>query len=332
MEDAANIPFGMQMGVEYELGMEGSTGGLATAGAGKVPARGATLATGSAQVKWKDERFYAGVDLVRAAVGSHDPEHEDDAMIGMLLDRFSWDMPKVIERYETSLRRRSELGLAAIKKDILDNQLNETNFPHAAEVARLMPTFASTSQERLDLISTGAGTLMINGQQVEHGNVIGCFELRYGQGDVANAGQSVTVTPEEFALYMTYVTAWRWIECEKYVRTHGDFGFWSLIHDLSCPKGIISLYGRCRSLIGDYISPVEDACAGLFPPMVQKILIINVPRLFAPVWAAVSMFLPQHHKDRIILLSTSNSTVAEIGKYVPEKHLPPHILETKTGA
>lgn len=43
-------------------------------------------------------------------------------------------------------------------------------------------------------------------------------------------------------------------------------------------------------------SQVEEACGGLFPPMVQKILIINVPTLFSPVWSVVSAFLPQQHK------------------------------------
>lgn len=54
-------------------------------------------------------------------------------------------------------------------------------------------------------------------------------------------------------------------------------GFWSMIHDCSCPAGYASLWSRMRSLLGAYMPPVEEACAGLFPPMVQKILIINVP-------------------------------------------------------
>jgi hypothetical protein len=60
---------------------------------------------------------------------------------------------------------------------------------------------------------------------------------------------------------------------------------------------------------------------------VQKILIINVPRLFAPAWSVISRLLPQHHKDRIVLLTTSKTSAEEIGKYVPEKYLPPHLKE-----
>ena len=56
----------------------------------------------------------------------------------------------------------------------------------------------------------------------------------------------------------------------------------------SCPAGYVSLWSRMRSLMGQYMPPVEEACAGLFPPMVQKILVINVPRIFGPACAPMS--------------------------------------------
>ena len=49
-----------------------------------------------------------------------------------------------------------------------------------------------------------------------------------------------------------------------------------MIHDLSCPSGFTSLWMRARSIFGTYFSHTESACAGLFPPMVDKILVINV--------------------------------------------------------
>ena len=193
-----------------------------------------------------------------------------------------------------------------------------------------------------------------------------------------------------------YVTQWRWIQCERYAREHGELGFWSMMHDLSCPSGFTSLWSRTRSIFHTYLKPVrcwrshcaacgcrahapaallqlkpcmsplhshtlprqvEESCSGLFPPMVQKILIINVPALFSPVWSVVSAFLPQQHKvsfglpcvgsacgvassallkplfsgghlctqERIVLLTTSESTAKELTKYMPEEHLPPHI-------
>ena len=74
---------------------------------------------------------------------------------------------------------------------------------------------------------------------------------------------------------------------------------------------------RARSIIGQYMTPVEEACAGLFPPMVQKILIINVPRLFAPVWSVISYMLPEHHKERIVLLTTAKTSTEELKKARP---------------
>lgn len=38
-----------------------------------------------------------------------------------------------------------------------------------------------------------------------------------------------------------------------------------------------------------------------------------------------SLAFLQHHKDRIVLLTTSRSTEAEIGKYLPPEHMPPHV-------
>ena len=85
--------------------------------------------------------------------------------------------------------------------------------------------------------------------------------------------------------------------------------------------------GASRILLSrpQYMPPVEEACAGLFPPMVQKILIINVPRIFKPAWSVISSLLPKHHQDRIVLLTTSYTNADEVGKYVPAKHLPPHL-------
>ena len=59
--------------------------------------------------------------------------------------------------------------------------------------------------------------------------------------------------------------------------------------------------------------------------MVHKILIINVPQMFSPIWSAISLILPEQHKERIVLLSTSKTTPAELCKYMPSEHLPPHV-------
>lgn len=96
-----------------------------------------------------------------------------------------------------------------------------------------------------------------------------------------------------------------------------------MVHDLSCPSGFMSLWSKARSVFNKYLSPVEEACGGLFPPMVQKILVVNVPVLFSPIWSVVSTFLPSQHKERIVLLSTSRTTPAELQKYMPAEHLPP---------
>ena len=94
------------------------------------------------------------------------------------------------------------------------------------------------------------------------------YELRYGQGDNTT---SELVTPAEFTTYMLFVTQWRWIQCERYTRRHGELGWrtslplaapqprgrravanaparptrrhWSMIHDMSCPDGFFSLWG-----------------------------------------------------------------------------------------
>ena len=52
--------------------------------------------------------------------------------------------------------------------------------------------------------------------------MIGSYELRYGQGDNTT---SELVTPAEFTTYMLFVTQWRWIQCERYTRRHGELGW-----------------------------------------------------------------------------------------------------------
>jgi hypothetical protein len=213
-----------------------------------------------------------------------------------LLDRYSWDQKKVCELYRKSVERRKALGLDAIKHDIVHNSLELETLPHAAEVRQVISVNGSCSLDKpakTSLGKPGETDCLIDGKSVKYGDVIGCYELRYGHGKPASAdhpddatgglassggeGSSARqVSPQQFTKYMVYVTQWRWLQCEDYIRRHGELGFWSMIHDCSCPQGYMSLWSRMRSLLGQYMPPVEDACAGLFPPMVQKILIINV--------------------------------------------------------
>ncbi|KAL1520631.1 hypothetical protein AB1Y20_022205 [Prymnesium parvum] len=275
-------------------------------------------------VQWADPRFAPAVDSVRAACNvSH---RDDDAIIGMMLDRFGWDQQKVVEMYQQSVARRAQMGMNAIREDIQTNGLTLEQFPHHHEVGRVIPIFASTSLERPAVSAGAEKSVVVDGKTVVAGDVIGCYEMRYGQGESTD---QTTVTPQQFTKYMLYVTQWRWLQCEAYIQRHGRLGFWSMIHDLSCPYSFFTLWGRARSIFTSYMNPVEESCAGLFPPMVQKILIINVPSLFGPIWSVISPFLPQHHKDRIVLLTTSNSTEAEVSKYMPSEHMPPHLKPQK---
>jgi len=285
-------------------------------------------------VKWKDPRFQPAIEKVRSECGI--ANHEDDPMIGMLLDRYSWDHGKVVELYKTSLARREALGVAKVKDDIVKGGLGLDQLPHAQSIRSVFRVNGASSVEKPEPCgaSSSSPDVEINGRKVAYGDVIGCYELRYGHGSAgasasapAAADEPPPVTPAEFTKYMVYVTQWRWLQCEEYIRRHGELGFWSMIHDISCPAGYYALWGRMRSLLGQYMPPVEEACAGLFPPMVQKILIINVPRIFSPAWSIISTFLPKHHQDRIVLLSTSYTSAEEVSKYVPPQHMPPHLKQ-----
>ena len=218
-----------------------------------------------AEPPWRDSRFPASVEAVRKACGVPAHDHEDDVMIGMMLDRFGWDHAKVEDAYAYSRRRREDLGLAQIKRRILVDGLALQQFPHHNEVGNVIPIFASTSLDRRP--SGGEPSSSAAGAEREaHG--IGSYELRYGQG--ANT-TSELVTPAEFTTYMLFVTQWRWIQCERYTRRHGELGWrtslplaapqprgrravanaparptrrhWSMIHDMSCPDGFFSLWG-----------------------------------------------------------------------------------------
>ena len=100
-----------------------------------------------AEPPWRDSRFPASVEAVRKACGVPAHDHEDDVMIGMMLDRFGWDHAKVEDAYAYSRRRREDLGLAQIKRRILVDGLALQQFPHHNEVGNVIPIFASTSLE-----------------------------------------------------------------------------------------------------------------------------------------------------------------------------------------
>ena len=101
-----------------------------------------------AEPPWRDSRFPASVEAVRKACGVPAHDHEDDVMIGMMLDRFGWDHAKVEDAYAYSQRRREDLGLAQIKRRILVDGLALQQFPHHNEVGNVIPIFASTSLDR----------------------------------------------------------------------------------------------------------------------------------------------------------------------------------------
>ena len=194
----------------------------------------------ASSVPWKQARFYHGVERVRDMCGVPKGDRGDDAVIGMMLDRFGWDYERTAEMYQVSVRRRKELGMAAIKDDIVSQQLSVEDFPHHRDVMPVIPVFASTSLEPPTAAAAAAA---------EPGSlpVIGCYELRYGQGD-PDRRESSLVTPSDFTRYMLYVTQWRWLQCERYAQRHGEIGLWSMVHDLSCPSGFFSLWSRARSV------------------------------------------------------------------------------------
>eukprot|EP00966_Prymnesium_polylepis_P156479 3615410-Prymnesium_polylepis.1 len=132
-----------------------------------------------------------------------------------MLDRFAWDHQKVVDIYKKSVDRRSQLGLKAIRDDIQSNQLALDHFPHHKDVGQVIPIFASTSLERPVPVAEAETSVLVEGKKIAAGDVIGCYEMRYGQGE--STAESSTVTPQEFTKYMLYVTQWRWMQCEAYI-------------------------------------------------------------------------------------------------------------------
>ena len=190
-----------------------------------------------------------------------------------LLDRYSWDEKRVVELYRRSVERRKDLGMDAVKREIQRDNLQLDSLPHAKEVRSVISVNGSSSLEKVVKSprgGSGSDGVVIDGKQVAYGDVIGCYEMRYGHGKPAtgagggglastSSSESNAVSPDQFTRYMVYVTQWRWLQCEDYIRRHGELGFWSMIHDCSCPQGYVSLWSRMRSLLNQYMPPVEEA-------------------------------------------------------------------------
>ena len=99
------------------------------------------------KVQWKDARFEPAIAKVRAACGLSENDYEDDPMIGMLLDRYSWDQAKVVELYKRSLERRLALGVSKIKEDIVRGGLGLDDLPHARAVKGVVRVNGTSSLE-----------------------------------------------------------------------------------------------------------------------------------------------------------------------------------------
>ena len=89
------------------------------------------------RVPWRNPRFDPAIDRVRHACGVAEHDREDDALIGMLLDRFKFDHSKVVDMYRKSSARRDELGMREIKNNILANNLRLEHFPHHLDVGKV---------------------------------------------------------------------------------------------------------------------------------------------------------------------------------------------------
>ena len=89
------------------------------------------------RVPWRNPRFDPAIDRVRHACGVAEHDREDDALIGMLLDRFKFDHSKVVDMYRKSSARRDELGMREIKDNILANNLRLEHFPHHLDVGKV---------------------------------------------------------------------------------------------------------------------------------------------------------------------------------------------------
>ena len=51
----------------------------------------------------------------------------------------------------------------------------------------------------------------------------------------------------------------------------------------------------------------------------------TLPWTVSPVWAVISRVLPEQHKERVVLLTSSQTTPDNLAPYLPESLQPPHI-------
>ena len=86
--------------------------------------------------------------------------------------------------YKKSIERREKLGLNSIREHIQTNDLKLHQFPHAEDINKVIPIFASSSLDR-PVPPSESETVQINGRAVEAGDGMGGYEMRYGQGSTS---------------------------------------------------------------------------------------------------------------------------------------------------
>ena len=133
-------------------------------------------------------------------------------------------------------------------------------FPHHAAVGRIIPIFSSASLARPLPANGAASAVGPSGENGaagaaaaaaaageaavaparEPGDVIGCYEMRHGQGE--SNGQdpdAMPITPAEFATYMMYVTQWRWLQP---VLTRTSRGLRTVRHAVALAPACVDTY------------------------------------------------------------------------------------------
>uniref|UniRef100_A0A914WB03 CRAL-TRIO domain-containing protein n=1 Tax=Plectus sambesii TaxID=2011161 RepID=A0A914WB03_9BILA len=94
------------------------------------------------------------------------------------------------------------------------------------------------------------------------------------------------------------------------------------------PVRVITIFDLGEMSVSDYLNPLSpyfklwklrsDIWQDWYPDMVQKIIIVNPPRLVGTLWGLVKLFLNEHNRSLLMIVSSHR----EIEKYI-DSHLIP---------
>lgn len=240
----------------------------------------------------------AAVDELRRAcsgeleASSPFPEVVGDRRLLRFLRGHKFDLKVAAEMYGNMLRWRREQGIDKIRNDIVDNNLQPCDFPHAGRVLRYYPSHKHHGFDRagrplqIDLVG-----------KIDPRKLLSCFD------------------EDEFVTYHIYACEYLSLLLERLSVERNSLLRISLVCDLT-GLGAGHLRGCGVGLLRRMLKVTQDN----YPESMDKCFLVNSPKAFTIIWAMIAPLLAERTVKKVQVLGGSYQK--KLLEAIAPEHLP----------